>query len=301
MDFLDIDKEDMIKLLLDDNKINIVRDAVMSDNYSDFIKKERLNYCTDEELQKIAKDEETLLSVLLNYDPSDKLIDLIISDFIEYESAIRIFILHYMKKLNPSHLEKLIKYPRYKELISDNLESANKKSTIFLYKNDMIPMPTQEQLNDILPSKFIDADIKKLSINNICVVSYERKFTLDELEYAINRIFDTNIDLYMKGNIDCLIQSQEIPDYYLKKMVMEWDYTPDELWFERLLDCQNLDSVIDYILDNFNLKKDAIKLIITNNRTSPKKLIRLYKDYYDLIVESGSKTLPVLDCHLHMC
>lgn len=301
MDFLDINKEDMIKLLLDDNKINVVREAVMSGNYSDMIKKERLNYCTDEELYDLANEEENLLLVLLKYDANEKLINLIINDFIEYENVIRIFIFNNMNKLNPKHLEKLIKYPKYREFISDNLKYANRESTIFLYKNKMIPVPTQEQLSVILPDSFVGADIRTLSLNNICVASYERMFTPDELDYAINRIFDTNIDLYMKGHIDSLLQSQDIPDYFLKKMVMEWDYTPDELWFERMLRCQNLDSVIDYILDNYNLKKDAIKLIITNNRTSPKKLIRLYKDYYDLIVESGSKTLPVLDCHLHMC
>lgn len=301
MDFLDINKEDMIELLLNDNKVNVVRNAVMSDDYTGMIKRERLNYCTEEELILISQDEENLLLVLLKYDASDKLIDLVINNFIEYENVIKFFINSYMKRLNPTHLEKLIRYPKYKEWISDNLKEANDKATLFLYKNKMIPVPTQEQLAVILPDNFVGTDIRTLSLNSICIASYEKKFTEEELDYAINKIFETNIDLYMKGHIDSLLQSQAIPDCYLKKMVMEWDYNTSELWFKRMLSNQKLDSVIDYILDNFNLNKDAISLIIENNKTSPQKLIRLYKDYSDLIITSGSKTLPVLDCHLHMC
>lgn len=301
MDFLDINKDDMIDLLLNDNKIDVVRKAVIDDDYSNMIKRERLNYCTDEELLSIAKDEETLLQTLIKYDPSEKLIDLIVNDFIEYENAIKFFINNFMKKLSPANLEKLLKYTKYKELISDNIKTANNEAIVFLYKNDMIPTPTQEQLSIILPDRFQNVDIKTLSVNNMCIASYDRKFTEEELEYAINKILETKIDLYMKGSIDCLIHSQDIPDYYLNKMVKEWEYNISELWFKRLLTHQKLDSVIDYILENNKLNKDIICLIIKNKKTSPKKLIGLYKDYCGLILESGSKTLPVLDCHLHMC
>lgn len=301
MSTLDIDKDKMIELLLKDNKVNVVRNAILKNDYDSMIQQERLNYLTDEELYNLAKDEDELVLVMMKYFANSRLIDIIINDFIDYERVIKLFINKYMDEIMPAHLEKLIKYPKYKECIMDNIDKANKEATIFLHKNKMIVNTTQKQFSIILPQSIIDADLKTLNLNNICIVSYERKFTPEELEYAIEKIFATNIDLHMKGYIDSILQSQDVPTYYLQKMIKEWTYTPDELWFERLLKHQNLDGVIDYILDNYRLEKDTIAIILGNNKTSPKKLLRLYKDYFDLIVKIQSKALPVLDCHLHMC
>ena len=88
MDFLEINKEMFISMLLADDKINKVREAIISSNYDGMFRCERLNYCSKEELLAIVKSKDKLKYVVDNYKLNDEIIDMIIEHHIDDEDMI---------------------------------------------------------------------------------------------------------------------------------------------------------------------------------------------------------------------
>lgn len=301
MDFLNIDKESLIENLIRDNKINVVREAVVNNDYEQMIKNERLNYCTEDELMKILSTEDNLISVMENYRLNSCIILRIFKDYLNYSKAVKKIIVDYIEILEPQHFELLIENPKYKSTIIEHNKKANYESTIYLSKKNMITAATSRQTAIIVGEKYINVDVRNLEYSKVLAAAYVNKFSKDDLEYVINMILGYKEDLKYKGGMDTILHTQEVPDKYLEKIVKEWEYTSDEPWFGRLLAHQKLDAIIDYILENVKLREKEIILILENKKTSPRKLIRLYEKYADIINTINPSRLPVLDCHSHMC
>lgn len=300
MDFLNIDTNTMIDILIKDNKINVVREAILKENFDELIQNERLNYCTDEELAEITENETNLINVISKYKLNEKIITMVLENFIEYTTAIKSIINEYMEILKPQHFEAILKNAKLKSVVMENSLRANDESVIYLHSKNMIPMADERQLAVIVNNDFKNPDIKTLTMEEIFVVAYIKKFTKEELDFVLDKIFEFTSDLQLKGSMDMMLQTQSIPDDVLVKIVTEWEWDLDDTWFYRMLIHQNLDSVIDYILDKGNLSEEAIVHIISNDKTSTKKLIRLYEKYSDIIIGMNPSKLPVLDCHSHM-
>lgn len=300
MDFLNIDTNTMIDILIKDNKIDVVREAVLKENFDELIQNERLNYCTDEELAKITENETNLINVISKYKLNEKIITMVLENFIEYTTAIKSIINEYMEILKPQHFEAILKNAKLKSVVMENSLRANDESVIYLHSKNMIPMADERQLAVIVNNDFKNPDIKTLTMEEIFVVAYIKKFTKEELDFVLDKIFEFTSDLQLKGSMDMMLQTQSIPDDVLVKIVTEWEWDLDDTWFYRMLIHQNLDSVIDYILDKGNLSEEAIVHIISNDKTSTKKLMRLYEKYSDIIIGMNPSKLPVLDCHSHM-
>ena len=115
MDFLEINKETFISMLLADDKINKVREGIGHGNYDEMFRSERLNYCSKEELLEIVANKDKLTYVLNNYMLNDDIIDMIIHHHIYDEAIILCIIVKYTNKLNPNHLEKMLKTIKYKK------------------------------------------------------------------------------------------------------------------------------------------------------------------------------------------
>lgn len=300
MDFLNIDTNTMIDILIKNNKIDVVREAILKENFDELIQNERLNYCTDEELAKITENETNLINVISKYKLNEKIITMVLENFIEYNTAIKSIINEYMEILKPQHFEAILKNTKLKSVVMENSLRANDESVIYLHSKNMIPMADERQLAVIVNNDFKNPDIKTLTMEEIFVVAYIKKFTKEELDFVLDKIFEFTSDLQLKGSMDMMLQTQSIPDDVLVKIVTEWEWDLDDTWFYRMLIHQNLDSVIDYILDKGNLSEEAIVHIISNDKTSTKKLMRLYEKYSDIIIGMNPSKLPVLDCHSHM-
>lgn len=300
MDFLNIDTNTMIDILVKDNKINVVREAILNENLDELIKNERLNYCTDEEFAEITRNETNLMNVMAEYRLNEKIITMIVENFIEYTTAIKFIVNEYMEILQPKHFEAILKNAKLKSVVVENNLRANDESLIYLHSKNMIPMLDERQSTVIVNNDFKNPDIKTLTMEEIFVVAYIKKLTKDELDFVLSKIFEYTSDLELKGSMDMMLHTQSIPDDVLVKIVTEWEWDLDDTWFYRMLIHQNLDAVIDYILDKGNLSKEAIVHIVGNKKTSTKKLMRLYENYSDIIIGMNPSRLPVLDCHSHM-
>ena len=301
MDFLKIETKDLIKLLLEDYKVNVVREAIMKDDYDSMIKAERLNYCTEEELSSICADINTVMYVLSEYKINIQIIEIFLDNFMENSKVVEAILDKYIDVLMPKHFELLIKNLKYKSWISSNISKVNDESTIYLHGKSMIPRANPRQTTLIVEHGMKDASVYNLKLDEIYVLSYIKIFDEEELRYILDKIFDLKVDLLMKGYIEDLMRTQTIPKDILYKVVTQWTYDCDETWFKKMLSSQNLDGVIDYILDNVPLTKDSIWCILKNKNTSTKKLGRIYDKYMELVVECNPVKLPILECNVHMC
>lgn len=320
MDFLEINKDTFISMLLADNKLNKVREAIISGNYDTMFRSERLNYCSKEELLEIVKNKDKLKYILDNYTLNDDIIDIILKYNINDESVISCIIEKYTNKLYPKHLEIMLKTIKYKKMILENKSELNDKSIIYLHSNNVLKKLDTAQVQIVLMNNLKDATAFDVVGDEMHFLPLMKKYSKEELDKVLSDIFkyDNPIDkdLYKKGLLDNLTGTQKLPDDVIKKVVTEWEYNTDETWFEKLLLFQNLEHVLDYILDNKELTTLLIVYIINNKSTPKRVLCRLYDTYGDIIVKAsvqknfpGSKkrlafdsslAIPVLDCHSHM-
>lgn len=301
IDLLKIENEEMIKLLLDSNRIDAVRKAVLNNSFDEMIKDERLNFCSDSELREIARNQSILLEVMENYKITEKLIDIIIFEFSDYSQAIKIIISNHITLLKPKHFEVLLKNIRYKALIVDNMKYVLGESLIYLNEKGILYSPTYEQVAVKYGYEVEKTDVRYMTMEELNVVAFVEKFTDEELRFVLDKIFNCKTELEVVGYMHTMLQSQKVPDEYLIKIVTEWDISQGGGWFENMLIHQNLDSVIDYILENKKLTKEEALYVIENTKTSTRKLSGLYRQYSNIIKMANPKRIPVLDVHYHMC
>lgn len=321
MDLLKIEKNLLIKKLLEDNKVDVVRNAILSQDYDSMIKKERLNYCSDKELIKIVKDKSLLAFVINNYTLNDKIIDMIVDECFEDNNIISLLIVKFLNKIYPKHLDSLLKKMKYRKLILENNNKLNDESVIYLHSKNMLKKLESEQMLVVAINSLKDANPINVSGDKGCFLPYIKKYSDEEIEKVLLEIFEyDNVadgDLYKKGYLDNLVGTQKLPAYAISKVVREWDYNVDEPWFEKILLFQNLEGILDYILENKKLTDNSIFYIINNKKTPKRELCRFYETHAKLIVEASihrglsknkknmnlelSSALPVLDCHNHLC
>ena len=298
---LTMDIDDLIKLLIADNKINAVREAVISDGYKQLMHKERLNYCTKEELMEIIKDE-NVMSIMVEYEFNDEIIDCIVDEFPENMEIVKKMVSVYVHKLKPRHIDILFTNVKIKNLILSHQARLCDETCIYLHSKGLLKNLTYHQKDIIVSDSKKDCDIKSLKLVEITAITYNKTFTPEEVDIVLDMIFslDMKYDLKTKGNMEMILSTQEVPDYALKKIITEWKYDLSEPVIESLLKKQKLDTVLDYILDNHTVGAKTVECILNNSKTSTKKLSRLYEKYSSQIVSSNPKKLPVLECHIHM-
>jgi len=320
MDFLEINKDVFISMLLADDKMNKVREAIISSNYDGMFRDERLNYCSTKELLEIVKSKDKLKYVLDNYNLNNDIIDMIIDQHIADEDIMLCIIRKYSNKLYPKHLERMLITIKYKKQILEYKEELNEECIIYLHSNNMLKKLGPKEVTMVLMNNLKDATAFDVVGEEIHFLPHIKKYTKEELDKVLSDIFEydnpLDKDLYKKGLIDNLTGTQKLPDEVIKKIVMEWEYNIDEPWFEKLLLFQNLEPVFDYILENKQLTSLSIVYMMNNKSTSKRVLCRLYDTYGDVIVKAsmqnnflGSKkrivfesslAVPVLDCHSHI-
>lgn len=320
MDFLEIKKEVFIPMLIADNKINKVREAVISNNYDAMFRSERLNYCSKEELLEIVQNKDKLNFVLDNFLLNDNIIDIIVDHHINDEGIISFVIRKYSNRLYPKHLEIMLKTIKYKKMILECKSELNKECIIYLHSNNMLKKLGAEQVVMVVMNNLKDATAFDAVGDDMHFLPYMKKYSKEELDKVLSDVFEydnpLDKDLHKKGLLDNLTGTQKLPDDVVKKVVMEWDYNIDEPWFEKLLLFQNLESVLNYILDNKELTDLSIVYIMNNKNTPKRILCRLYDTYGEIIVKASiqkdfpggkkkiafnsSSAIPVLDCHSHI-
>lgn len=320
MDFLEIKKEVFIPMLIADNKINKVREAVISNDYHTMFRSERLNYCSKEELLDIVQNKDKLSYVLDNYLLNDNIIDIVVEHYINDEQVISFIIRKYTNMLYPKHLEIMLKTIKYKKMILECKAELNKDCIIYLHSNNMLKKLGAEQVVMVVMNNLKDATAFDAVGDDMHFLPYMKKYSKEELDKVLSDIFNydnpLDKDLYKKGLLDNLTGTQTLPNEVIEKVVMEWEYNIDEPWFEKLLLFQNLEHVLDYILENKELTDLSIVYIMNNKNTPKRILCRLYDRYGEIIVKASiqkdypgkkkriafnsSSAIPVLDCHSHI-
>lgn len=295
---MDVDK--LIKLLIADNKISKVREAVMSNGYKQLMYEERLNYCSKEELKAIV-EAENIASIMMEYDFNDEIIDYIIDKFPENIEFVKKMINVYVHKLKPKHVDILFTNAKIRNCILNYQGRLSDETCIYLHGKGLLKNLTYHQKDIIVTNSKKGYDIKSLKLDEITAITYNQKFTPEEVRIVLDMIFslDMKYDLKPKGYMEMILSTQDVPDDALVKIITEWKYDMNEEIIESLLRKQNLDAVLDYILDNNDINMKTVKSILSNSKTSTKKLSRLYEKYSSLIVSSNPKKLPILECHIH--
>lgn len=294
-----MDKDSFISILIKNNRIDTVREIVVSDSFTTVFKRERLNYCSESELRYILEDERFFLKVLDEYALSPKMLDLIFeSDYLN-RSSKKAVIEQYFQKLKPNHVETMLNDRDYMDLIvkQDNLDPYTQ---IFLNNKGILKKLSLEALSIRSIESNKNVDIKSIdSIKRIVVSCYARKWSEEEVVVAVEKILALPEEFESQGYMDNLMNKQLIPDKYLMKMLIEWDYDGREEWFLKMLSYQKLDNIIDIIVDNVELTDEAIVQIFSNKNTSTSTLARLYEKYESVVLSSKIVMLPILDIHKH--
>lgn len=294
-----MDKDSFISILIKNNRIDTVREIVVSDSFTTVFKRERLNYCSESELRYILEDERFFLKVLDEYALSPKMLDLIFeSDYLN-RSSKKAVIEQYFQKLKPNHVETMLSDRDYMDLIvkQDNLDPYTQ---IFLNNKGMLKKLSLEALSIRSIESNKNVDIKSIdSIKRIVVSCYARKWSEEEVVVAVEKILALPEEFESQGYMDNLMNKQLIPDKYLMKMLIEWDYDGREEWFLKMLSYQKLDNIIDIIVDNVELTDEAVVRIFSNKNTSTSTLARLYEKYESVVLSSKIVMLPILDIHKH--
>lgn len=294
-----MDKDSFISILIKNNRIDTVREIVVSDSFTTVFKRERLNYCSESELRYILEDERFFLKVLDEYALSPKMLDLIFeSDYLN-RSSKKAVIEQYFQKLKPNHVETMLNDRDYMDLIvkQDNLDPYTQ---IFLNNKGILKKLSLEALSIRSIESNKNVDIKSIdSIKRIVVSCYARKWSEEEVVVAVEKILALPEEFESQGYMDNLMNKQLIPDKYLMKMLIEWDYDGREEWFLKMLSYQKLDNIIDIIVDNVELTDEAVVQIFSNKNTSTSTLARLYEKYESVVLSSKIVMLPILDIHKH--
>lgn len=294
-----MDKDSFISILIKNNRIDTVREIVVSDSFTTVFKRERLNYCSESELRYILEDERFFLKVLDEYALSPKMLDLIFeSDYLN-RSSKKAVIEQYFRKLKPNHVETMLNDRDYMDLIvkQDNLDPYTQ---IFLNNKGILKKLSLEALSIRSIESNKNVDIKSIdSIKRIVVSCYARKWSEEEVVVAVEKILALPEEFESQGYMDNLMNKQLIPDKYLMKMLIEWDYDGREEWFLKMLSYQKLDNIIDIIVDNVELTDEAVVQIFSNKNTSTSTLARLYEKYESVVLSSKIVMLPILDIHKH--
>lgn len=294
-----MDKDSFISILIKNNRIDTVREIVVSDSFTTVFKRERLNYCSESELRYILEDERFFLEVLDEYALSPKMLDLIFeSDYLN-RSSKKAVIEQYFQKLKPNHVETMLNDRDYMDLIvkQDNLDPYTQ---IFLNNKGILKKLSLEALSIRSIESNKNVDIKSIdSIKRIVVSCYARKWSEEEVVVAVEKILALPEEFESQGYMDNLMNKQLIPDKYLMKMLIEWDYDGREEWFLKMLSYQKLDNIIDIIVDNVELTDEAVVQIFSNKNTSTSTLARLYEKYESVVLSSKIVMLPILDIHKH--
>lgn len=294
-----MDKDSFISILIKNNRIDTVREIVVSDSFTTVFKRERLNYCSESELRYILEDERFFLNVLDEYALSPKMLDLIFeSDYLN-RSSKKAVIEQYFQKLKPNHVETMLNDRDYMDLIvkQDNLDPYTQ---IFLNNKGILKKLSLEALSIRSIESNKNVDIKSIdSIKRIVVSCYARKWSEEEVVVAVEKILALPEEFESQGYMDNLMNKQLIPDKYLMKMLIEWDYDGREEWFLKMLSYQKLDNIIDIIVDNVELTDEAVVQIFSNKNTATSTLARLYEKYESVVLSSKIVMLPILDIHKH--
>ena len=293
-----MDKDSFISILIKNNRIDTVREIVVSDSFTTVFKRERLNYCSESELRYILEDERFFLKVLDEYALSPKMLDLIFeSDYLN-RSSKKAVIEQYFQKLKPNHVETMLNDRDYMDLIvkQDNLDPYTQ---IFLNNKGILKKLSLEALSIRSIESNKNVDIKSIdSIKRIVVSCYARKWSEEEVVVAVEKILALPEEFESQGYMDNLMNKQLIPDKYLMKMLIEWDYDGREEWFLKMLSYQKLDNIIDIIVDNVELTDEAVVQIFSNKNTATSTLARLYEKYESVVLSSKIVMLPILDLSL---
>ena len=300
MDFLEIDKDELMRKLIEDKKIDVVRNAIIDNDYENMIKNEMLNYCTDEELTVLAKDEDSFLDLMDKYSLNNKMIDIAIEKFSENTRVLKSIISEYTSHIKPNQLKILLNKDKLLKTIDELKDSFSDECYTLLIKNKLIKKRSNRQIVLEMDEELKNRDVREMPLNYLATLVYRRKFTEEEVDIAIDRLFKDNRELILKGNMDALLSEQEIPNDILIKITKEWKCRSDASWFKNMLKAQNLDCVFDYILKNVQLTGINKILLVENKKTSIKNLMRLYDIDISRVLESDSTKLPILDCHIHM-
>ena len=243
-----MDKDSFISILIKNNRIDTVREIVVSDSFTTVFKRERLNYCSESELRYILEDERFFLKVLDEYALSPKMLDLIFeSDYLN-RSSKKAVIEQYFQKLKPNHVETMLNDRDYMDLIvkQDNLDPYTQ---IFLNNKGILKKLSLEALSIRSIESNKNVDIKSIdSIKRIVVSCYARKWSEEEVVVAVEKILALPEEFESQGYMDNLMNKQLIPDKYLMKMLIEWDYDGREEWFLKKPLYQKLDNIIDIIV-----------------------------------------------------
>ena len=294
-----MDKDSFISILIKNNRIDTVREIVVSDSFTTVFKRERLNYCSESELRYILEDERFFLKVLDEYALSPKMLDLIFeSDYLN-RSSKKAVIEQYFQKLKPNHVETMLNDRDYMDLIvkQDNLDPYTQ---IFLNNKGILKKLSLEALSIRSIESNKNVDIKSIdSIKRIVVSCYARKWSEEEVVVAVEKILALPEEFESQGYMVNLMNKQLIPDKYLMKMLIEWDYDGREEWFLKMLSYQKLDNIIDIIVDNVELTDEAVVQIFSNKNTATSTLARLYEKYESVVLSSKIVMLPILDIHKH--
>lgn len=294
-----MDKDSFISILIKNNRIDTVREIVVSDSFTTVFKRERLNYCSESELRYILEDERFFLKVLDEYALSPKMLDLIFeSDYLN-RSSKKAVIEQCFQKLKPNHVETMLNDRDYMDLIvkQDNLDPYTQ---IFLNNKGILKKLSLEALSIRSIESNKNVDIKSIdSIKRIVVSCYARKWSEEEVVVAVEKILALPEEFESQGYMDNLMNKQLIPDKYLMKMLIEWDYDGREEWFLKMLSYQKLDNIIDIIVDNVELTDEAVVQIFSNKNTATSTLARLYEKYESVVLSSKIVMLPILDIHKH--
>ena len=294
-----MDKDSFISILIKNNRIDTVREIVVSDSFTTVFKRERLNYCSESELRYILEDERFFLKVLDEYALSPKMLDLIFeSDYLN-RSSKKAVIEQYFQKLKPNHVETMLNDRDYMDLIvkQDNLDPYTQ---IFLNNKGILKKLSLEALSIRSIESNKNVDIKSIdSIKRIVVSCYARKWSEEEVVVAVEKILALPEEFESQGYMDNLMNKQLIPDKYLMKMLIEWDYDGREEWFLKKPLYQKLDNIIDIIVDNVELTDEAVVQIFSNKNTATSTLARLYEKYESVVLSSKIVMLPILDIHKH--
>lgn len=298
MQILDTKDEDFITALIEDNKIDVIRECICIGRYDLLEKREGLNYISDEKLNELI-DSDLLNEVIDKYSYNDRFIEFMISRLPESKENIKLMLEKNIQYFYPKHFEKILEYRDIRKIIKDNIDNLNNESVLFLVDNRVIDTKSPEHVCLIMENKMYGKSVFNKNMRDITMIAFYRQLSSEELDYVINKIMGYDSELEKQGNMLNLAQCQELPVNILKDILEHWVYKSTSMLFKNIVKYQNLDEVLDYILENVDLDETALNCIINNPKTSTRILAKMYDICPELVIKNSPSNLPVLDCHIH--